>query len=94
MGCRRPIPQAKVAATVMSLFDRDTVCGAEPEQLMALSIPASIVPGYDANHATSGARYLHECLIDSDYQELTAEQQTRQRIIQWVRAFCAALPHR
>lgn len=83
-----------VEQSAASLFDRDTVCGAEPEQLMALSIPASIVPGYDANHATSGARYLHECLTDSDYQDLTAAEQTRERIIQWVRASLSALPHR
>jgi len=43
-----------------ALFDRDTAPGAEPEQLMRVAIPAFVVPGHDAAHATSAARYLEE----------------------------------
>src|SRR5262249_605476 len=44
------------------LVDRDTSPGAEPEDLFRLPVPALIVPGRDATHATSAARYLEECL--------------------------------
>ena len=50
-----------------ALFDRDTAPGAEPEALMAVDIPALIVPGHDASHATSAARYLEECLPRAEY---------------------------
>ncbi len=59
-----------------ALFDRDTAPGAEPEELMRLDIPALIVPGRDAAHATSAARYLEECLPGSQYWDIAVEQQT------------------
>jgi pimeloyl-ACP methyl ester carboxylesterase len=59
-----------------ALFDRDTAPGAEPEDLMHLDIPALVVPGHDASHATSAARYLEECLPGSDYWDMAVEQQT------------------
>jgi len=59
-----------------ALFDRDTAPGAKPEDLMGVDIPALIVPGHDAAHATSAARYLEECLPRSDYWDLAVERQT------------------
>ncbi len=59
-----------------ALFDRDTAPGAEPEQLMRTEIPALIVPGHDAAHATSAARSLEECLPRSDYWDAPVEAQT------------------
>jgi len=59
-----------------ALFDRDTVPGAEPEDLMRLDIPALVVPGRDPNHATSAARYLEECLPRSEYWDVAPEEQT------------------
>jgi pimeloyl-ACP methyl ester carboxylesterase len=59
-----------------ALFDRDTAPGATPEQLMLLAIPAFIVPGHDAAHATSAARYLEECLPQSNYWDAAVEAQT------------------
>ena len=58
-----------------ALIDRDTSPGAEPEELLRLDIPALIIPGSDASHATSAARYLQECLPKSTYcdGEQTAE---------------------
>ena len=32
------------------------------EDLLRLDVPALVVPGHDASHATSAARYLEECL--------------------------------
>jgi pimeloyl-ACP methyl ester carboxylesterase len=59
-----------------TLFDRDTVPGAEPEELMGLEIPALIVPGQDSSHATSAARYLEECLPCSEYWDVPVAGQT------------------
>jgi pimeloyl-ACP methyl ester carboxylesterase len=61
-----------------TLFDRDTVPGAEPEELMQLDIPALVVPGQDANHATSAARYLEECLPRSEYWDVPVAEQTEE----------------
>jgi pimeloyl-ACP methyl ester carboxylesterase len=58
------------------LFDRDTVSGAEPEDLLRSDIPALIVPGQDASHATSAARYLGECLPRADYWDVPVSEQT------------------
>jgi pimeloyl-ACP methyl ester carboxylesterase len=58
------------------LFDRDTVPGAEPEDLLALELPALVVPGHDASHATSAARYLEECLPRSQYWDVPVDEQT------------------
>ena len=59
-----------------TLFDRDTAPGAEPEDLLRLDIPALVVPGHDASHATSAARYLQECLPRSEYWDVPVDGQT------------------
>jgi len=65
-----------VAGMMRALFDRDTAPGAEPEDLLKLDIPALIVPGRDASHATSAARYLEECLPRADYWDVPVAEQT------------------
>ncbi len=60
----------------VTLFDRDTVPGLPPERLMTLELPVLVVPGNDASHATSAARYLEECLPRSEYWDALPEQQT------------------
>jgi pimeloyl-ACP methyl ester carboxylesterase len=67
-----------VGAMARLLFDRDTVPGAEPEDLMALDIPALVVPGQDASHATSAARYLEECLPQAQYWDVPVAEQTEE----------------
>src|SRR5262245_6671463 len=67
-----------VTATMRSLFDRDTAPGAEPEDLMRLDIPALIVPGRDATHATSAACYLEECLPRAEYWDVPVAGQTEE----------------
>jgi pimeloyl-ACP methyl ester carboxylesterase len=59
-----------VAGMVRTMFDRDTAPGAEPEDLLALDIPALVVPGRDASHATSAARYFEECLPKAEYWDV------------------------
>ena len=72
-----------------ALFDRDTAPGATPEDLMRVDIPALIVPGHDASHATSAARYLEECLPRAEYWDAPVEQQTEDaanaRVLEFLR---------
>jgi pimeloyl-ACP methyl ester carboxylesterase len=70
--------QLIVAGMARGLHDRDTAPGAEPEDLMAFDIPALIVPGQDASHATSAARYLEECLPRSQYWDVPVADQTEE----------------
>ena len=63
-----------------ALFDRDTSPGAEPEDLMRCEIPALVVPGKDASHATSAARYLEECLPKSEYWDVPPDAQTEDTV--------------
>jgi pimeloyl-ACP methyl ester carboxylesterase len=74
------LPREAYIATVTgmgrTLFDRDTAPGAEPEDLLALGVPALVVPGRDAAHATSAARYLEECLPRAQYWDVPVADQT------------------
>ncbi len=78
-----------VAGMVRGLFDRDTAPGAEPEDLLRLDIPALIVPGHDAAHATSAARYLEECLPRADYWDVPVSGQTEEATTARILAFLA-----
>jgi pimeloyl-ACP methyl ester carboxylesterase len=69
-----------VAGMARTLFDRDTAPGAEPEDLLGLDIPALIIPGRDASHATSAARYLEECLPGADYWDIPVAEQTEDTV--------------
>ena len=77
-----------VGGMARTLFNRDTVPGPEPEDLMQLDIPALIVPGQDQSHATSAARYLEECLPESQYWDVPVSKQTEEtappRILQFL----------
>jgi pimeloyl-ACP methyl ester carboxylesterase len=83
-----------VAGMARGLLDRDTAPGAEPEDLMCLDIPALVVPGRDASHATSAARYLEECLPRSEYWDAQVAEQTANtapaRLLQFLAAADAA----
>ena len=70
--------RALAAGMFRTLFDRDTAPGAEPEDMLQCDIPALVVPGHDANHATSAARFLEECLPKSEYWDMMVAGQTRQ----------------
>ena len=69
-----------VAGMARGLLDRDTAPGAEPEDLLQLDIPALVVPGRDASHATSAARYLEECLPRSEYWDVAPADQTEANV--------------
>jgi pimeloyl-ACP methyl ester carboxylesterase len=78
------------------MFDRDTVPGAEPEDLMRLDIPALVVPGEDASHAPSAARYLQECLPRVEFWDVSVDAQTEktapERILQFLNSHSASGP--
>ncbi len=65
-----------VASMGRTLVDRDTAPGAEPEDLMQIQAPTLIVPGADAAHATSAARYLQECIPGAEYWDVPPDAQT------------------
>lgn len=65
-----------VSGTSRTLFDRDTVPGVEPEDLAVLDVPALIVPGEDASHTRSAARFLQECLPVTDYWDVPVAEQS------------------
>lgn len=65
-----------VRGTAEALFDRDTVPGAPAELLATLQIPALVVPGDDANHATSATRHLAEWLPRAEYWDALPPEQT------------------
>jgi pimeloyl-ACP methyl ester carboxylesterase len=68
--------QRVVSGMARLLFDRDTVPGVEPEDLLALDVPTLIVPGDDTSHAPSAARYLQECLPSAQYWDAPVAEQT------------------
>lgn len=69
-----------VAGMARTLLDRDTVPGAEPEDLLQLDTPALVVPGDDPAHARSAARYLQECLAGAEYCDVPVDQQTAETV--------------
>jgi len=68
--------QILLSGLARTMFDRDTVPGPEPEDLLLADVPALVVPGQDRSHATSAARYLHECLPASQYWNVPVAEQT------------------
>lgn len=84
--------ESTVAGMARLLFDRDTVPGPEPEDLLRLDVPALVVPGQDASHATSAARYLEECLPRVQYWDVPVSEQTGQTAPARVLEFLASVP--
>lgn len=81
-----------VTGMMRALMDRDTAPGAEPEALLQLDIPALVIPGQDASHATSAARYLQECLPRSTYWDAAPAGQTAQTVPPRLLEFLASCP--
>jgi len=80
-----------VAGMVARLMDRDTSPGADAEDLLRMEIPTLIVPGFDASHATSAARYLEECIAGSQYWDVKVADQTEAATNALVLEFLAKL---
>ena len=79
-----------VAASARGLFDRDMPPGAEPEEMMAMKVPALIIPGDDPAHATSGAHYLRELLPQPEFWPVMPPEQTPERVRERILEFAGA----
>jgi pimeloyl-ACP methyl ester carboxylesterase len=79
--------QTLLAGLARTLFDRDTVPGPEPEDLLLAGFRALVVPGQDSSHATSAARYLQECIPGAEYWDVPVPEQTEQTAPARVAAF-------
>jgi pimeloyl-ACP methyl ester carboxylesterase len=79
-----------VSGMVRLMFDRDTVPGAEPEDLLLSDVPALVVPGQDDSHAPSAARYLQECLPRAEYWDVPVAEQTAETAPARILAFLDA----
>ena len=92
------LDRARYAVVVSGLarlmYDRDTVSGAEPEDLLQLDVPALVVPGQDESHAPSAARYLQECLPRVEYWDVPVAEQVEQNTSARILEFLDAVPLR
>jgi pimeloyl-ACP methyl ester carboxylesterase len=77
------------SASGRTLFDRDTAPGAEPEEIMGMTMPALIMAGDDPSHAQSAAHYLKELLPKPQLWPIMPPHQTsdnvRDRILEFRR---------
>ena len=55
--------------------------------LAEIEFPALVVPGNDANHATSAAQYLAECLPNAEYWDVLPGEQTAENAPQRIAEF-------
>lgn len=69
---------AMATGMVRLQFDRDSVPGIEPEDLLVSRTPALVVPGDDASHATSAAHFLAESMPMGELWDVPVDAQTEQ----------------
>ena len=81
-----------VTGTARLLYDRDTVSGAEPDDLLLLETPALVVPGQDSSHAPSAAWYLAETLPRADLWNVPVAEQAADNAPDRVLAFLDSVP--
>jgi pimeloyl-ACP methyl ester carboxylesterase len=73
-----------------TLFSDDVPSGVTSSELMAITVPAFVMPGDDALHATSAAHVLRELMPHARLSRLMPRQQTAAGIEQWVYESAAA----
>ncbi len=76
--------------SILVLLDT-TPSGANSEELIAMNIPAHIMAGDDASHATSAAHALRELMPKATLSPLMPPQQTPQAVGQWIRESARAM---
>jgi pimeloyl-ACP methyl ester carboxylesterase len=74
-----------VAQSRDSLFSDTLPPGATCEQLVAMNVPAFIMPGNDALHTASCAQVLRELMPQAKLSSLKLSQQNAATIDQWIR---------
>lgn len=78
---------AMATGMVRLQFDRDSVPGVEPEDLLGSATPALVVPGDDASHATSAAHFLAECLPNGGLWDVPVDAQTESNAPERIQEF-------
>ncbi|HSN41988.1 MAG TPA: hypothetical protein VLT92_17565 [Burkholderiales bacterium] len=81
---------ALVAQSRDTLFHETMPSGASGEQLMRMNVPAFIMSGDDASHATSAAHTLRELMPQAKLSALMPPQQNVQTVGQWIRESAAS----
>ncbi|MBI3937475.1 MAG: alpha/beta hydrolase [Betaproteobacteria bacterium] len=71
-----------VAASRDALFSDTMPSGATGEELMAMNLPALILPGADASHATSAAWALRELMPMAELWEVLPPHQNGQNVLE------------
>jgi pimeloyl-ACP methyl ester carboxylesterase len=79
---------ALIVTSGRSMFDRDTAPGAEPEEILGIKVPALVIPGDDASHATSAAHYVRELLPKSEFWNVMPPEQSTQKVCDRILEFC------
>ncbi len=69
-----------VTGLVRLQFDRDSVPGVEPEDLVTCTVPSLIVPGDDPSHAPSAAHFLSECLPKAQLWDIPVKDQQQDNV--------------
>ena len=85
-----PLRRAR-RAIGQDVVQRTTPSGANSEQLLAMNIPAHIMSGDDASHATSAAHALRELMPKATLSPLMPPQQSPQAVGQWIRESVRAM---
>lgn len=76
-----------VTASRDAMFPDTFVSGPSPDQLMTIDTAASIWPGDDASHATSGAHQLRELMPRMEYWDLHPSKQNAENMLEKMLAF-------
>ena len=76
---------AIVAQSRDTLFDDTMPSGATGEQLMTIKLPAFIMSGDDASHATSAAHAMRELIPGTIMSPLMPPQQNASTVTAWIR---------
>jgi pimeloyl-ACP methyl ester carboxylesterase len=76
------------------MFPDTFVSGPPPEEIMTIDTAASIWPGDDASHSTSGAQQLRELMPRMEYWDLHPDKQTAQMMLERLVAFKDAVETR
>jgi pimeloyl-ACP methyl ester carboxylesterase len=71
-----------VAQSRDALFPDTFVSGPPPDVLMSIDTAASIWPGDDASHSTSGAQQLRELMPRMEYWDLHPSEQTAENMLE------------
>lgn len=82
---------ATVAASRDAMFPDTFFSGPSPDELMTIDTAASIWPGDDASHSTSGAHQLRELLPRMEYWDLHPSKQNAENMLERIVAFKKAV---